>query len=131
MRLHHHAIVVKNMNKAIQTFCEFLGLRLIIRHPGIGEIEEVAFVEEPCTGHRMELLLKPNGRSGELDHIAFEVKDIDSEFEKLRSFGLAVSDKPTDVSEGEFLFKKIHSRSCRVAHFIDENGLKIQIVQYD
>ena len=119
------------MNKAIQTFCEFLGLRLINRHAGIGEIEEIAFVEEPHTGHRMELVLKPNGVSGELDHIAFEVKDIEAEFERLKLFGLVVRDKPTDISQGDFLFKKIHSRSCRVAHFIDANGLRIQIVQYD
>ena len=131
MRLHHHAIVVKDMDKAIQAFCELLGLKLIIRHPGIGEIREVAIVEEPHTGHRMELLLKPSGRSGELDHIAFEVEDVDSEFERLKSAGLIVQDEPADVPQGAFLFKKVHSRSCRLAHLLDTNELKIQLVRYD
>ena len=131
MRLHHHAIIVNNMAKAIQTFCDFLGMKLIIRHPGMGEIQEVAFVEDRHTGHRMELLLKPAGRSGELDHIAFEVEDVDTEFKRLKSLGLIVGDEPTDVPQGEFLFQKVHSSSCRLAHLLDLNKLKIQIVRYD
>ena len=131
MRLHHHAIVVRDMDNAIHTFCELLGLKLILRHPGIGEIKEVAFVEEPRTGHRMELLAKPNGRSGELDHLAFEVEDVDSEFERLKSLGLITENEPADVPQGAFLFKKIHSSSCRLAHLRDANELKIQIVRYD
>ena len=131
MRLHHHAIVVRDMDSAIRTFCDLLGLTLVLRHAGVGEITEVAFVEEPNTGHRMELLAKPNGKSGELDHIAFEVEDVDSEFERLKSSGLTTGDEPADVPQGAFLFKKIHSSSCRVAHLFDANDLKIQIVRYD
>ena len=44
MRLHHHAIIVNDMDKAIETFCELLGMKFILRHPGVGEIQEVAFV---------------------------------------------------------------------------------------
>ena len=119
------------MDSAIRTFCELLGLKLVLRHAGVGEITEVAFVEEPTTGHRMELLAKPNGKSGELDHIAFEVEDVDAEFARLTSSGLTSGDEPADVPQGAFLFKKIHSSSCRLAHLFDANDLKIQLVRYD
>ena len=131
MRLHHHAIIVNDMDKAIETFCELLGMKFILRHPGVGEIQEVAFVEDVHTGHRMELILKPDGKSGELDHIAFEVEDVDIAFERLKSQGLVVGDEPTDVAEGDFQFKKIHSSGCRLAHLFAPNKLKIQLIKYD
>ena len=131
MRLHHHAIIVTDMDRAIETYCEHLGQTLVLRHPGKGEITEVAFVEEPVTGHRMELIAKPNGKAGQLDHIAFEVEDVDAEFERLQAAGLTVEDPPGDVPMGAFLFKKIHSSSCRLAHLRDKNDLKIQLVRYD
>ena len=131
MRLHHHAIIVNDMDKAIETFCELLGMKFVLRHPGVGEIQEVAFVEDVHTGHRMELILKPDGKSGELDHIAFEVEDVDIAFERLKSQGLVVGDEPTDVAEGNFQFKKIHSSGCRLAHLFAPNKLKIQLIKYD
>ena len=131
MRLHHHAIIVNDMDKAIETFCELLGMKFILRHPGVGEIQEVAFVEDVHTGHRMELILKPDGKSGELDHIAFEVEDVDIAFERLKSQGLVVGDEPTNVAEGNFQFKKIHSSGCRLAHLFAPNKLKIQLIKYD
>ncbi len=131
MRLHHHAIIVNDMDKAIETFCELLGMKFILRHPGVGEIQEVAFVEDVHTGHRMELILKPDGKSGELDHITFEVDDVDIAFERLKSQGLVVGDEPTDVAEGNFQFKKIHSSGCRLAHLFAPNKLKIQLIKYD
>ena len=131
MRLHHHAIIVNDMDKAIETFCELLGMKFILRHPGVGEIQEVAFVEDVHTGHRMELILKPDGESGELDHITFEVDDVDIAFERLKSQGLVVGDEPTDVAEGNFQFKKIHSSGCRLAHLFAPNKLKIQLIKYD
>ena len=33
----------------------------------------------------MELILKPDGESGELDHTTFEVDDVDIAFERLKS----------------------------------------------
>ena len=131
MRLHHHAIIVNDMDKAIETFCELLGMKFILRHPGVGEIQEVAFVEDVHTGHRMELILKPDGESGELDHITFEVDDVDIAFERLKSQGLVVGDEPTNVAEGNFQFKKIHSSGCRLAHLFAPNKLKIQLIKYD
>ena len=131
MRLHHHAIIVNDMDKAIETFCELLGMKFILRHPGVGEIQEVAFVEDVHTGHRMELILKPDGKSGELDHITFEVDDVDIAFERLKSQGLVVGDEPTNVAEGNFQFKKIHSSGCRLAHLFAPNKLKIQLIKYD
>lgn len=131
MKLHHHAIIVTDMDKAIETFCEFLGMKFILRHPGVGEIQEVAFVEDVHTGHRLELILKPAGNSGELDHITFEVDDVDAEFDRLKSLGLEVGDEPTDVGEGNFQFKKIHSSGCRLAHLFTPNKLKIQLIKYD
>lgn len=130
MHLHHHAIVVTDMDEAIRTFCDLLGQKLVIRHSGKGDITEVAFVEEPRTGHRLELLAKPNGKAGELDHIAYEVDDVDAEFKRLESAGLVPEDPPKDVPQGAFLFEKIHSSSCRLAHLRDKNNLKIQIVRY-
>ena len=131
MRLHHHAIIVQDMDAAIHTYCELLGQTLVLRHPGKGEITEVAFIEEPQTGHRTELVAKPTGTSGQLDHIAFEVDDVDAEYDRLESAGLTPLDPPGDVPQGAFLFKKIHSSSCRLAHMRDKNDLKIQLVHYD
>ena len=131
MRLHHHAIVVRDMDVAIHTFCDLLGQRLVLRHSGEGEIIEVAFVEDTQTGHRIELIAKPNDIAVGIDHVAFEVEDVDSEFDRLQDNGLVSEDAPRDVPEGTFMFKKVHSRSCRLAHLRDINNVKIQLVRYD
>lgn len=119
------------MDSAIETFCGLLGQTLLLRHPGRGEIEEVAFVEEPATGHRIELIARPTGPPGQLDHIAFEVDDVDAEYGSLVTHGLQPVTPPIDVPTGAFFLEKIHSRSCRLANLMAPNGLLIQLVRYD
>ena len=119
MKLHHNGIIVSNMEKALNMFCNILGMKLILRRKSQGENIEIAFVEETKTGHRLELLLR-NEDNGKMDHIAYEVEDVDKKFNELKT-------------KKEFIVEKepfMISADTRSAFLIDNNGFKIQLVKY-
>nr|AIF16349.1 Lactoylglutathione lyase family protein [uncultured marine thaumarchaeote KM3_73_F02] len=120
MHLHHHCLVVKDMDEALKIFCDRMGMKLISRKSGFAENNEVAFVEESKTGHRMELFSRDNG-SGKLDHIAYIVDDVDKTFNELRKKdGLEVDTEPFTLDQ----------YNVRIAFLKDSNGFRIQLVKY-
>ena len=119
MRLHHNGIIVSDMEKALNMFCDILGMKLILRRKSQGENLEIAFVEELNTGHRLELLLRKEG-NGKMDHIAYEVEDVDKKFNELKE------KKEFKVEKEPFMI----SSDTRSAFLIDDNGFKIQLVKY-
>ena len=55
MYLHHHCVIVQDMDEALKIFCDYLGMKLVKRVEGFGDNLELAFIEEPKTGHQIEL----------------------------------------------------------------------------
>ena len=117
MRLSHHAITVGDMDQAIDIYCGQLGLRLLRRKAGAA-YAEVAMLED-ASGHRIELLLKKGERSG-LDHIAFEVDDVDEAFERLKREGFNPEREPFDVPGG----------IVRTSFLRTPDGVKLELMRY-
>lgn len=120
MKLHHHTLVVRDIDEALKLFCDHLGMKLVTRAAGTGDVLEIAFVEEQQTGHRIELY-KREKDFGKLDHIAYQVDDVDKTFEALKQkAGLMVDREPYDIEQ----FR------ARAAFLRDKNGFRIQLVQF-
>ena len=130
MRLNHHAIIVHDMDKAVETFCDQVGWRLEFREePGEGS-RGLAFVQDPASGYRTELLLDPTLKSGSLDHISYEVDDVHAEFARLTSGGMKPVDEPFQVRLRDVADRKVHDRHSWVANLRDANDIGIQLVRY-
>jgi catechol 2,3-dioxygenase-like lactoylglutathione lyase family enzyme len=118
MRLSHHAITVKDMDRAIDIYCGQMGLRLLRRKPGVA-YAEVAMLED-ASGHRIELLLQEGSESSGLDHIAFEVDDVDEAFERLTNEGFTAEREPFDVAGG----------IVRTSFLRTPDGVKLELMRY-
>ena len=118
MRISHHAITVGDMDRAISIYCGQLGLRLLRRKAGAA-YAEVAMLED-AAGHRIELLLEKGGERSGLDHIAFEVDDVDEAFERLTSQGFNAEREPFDVPGG----------TVRTSFLRTPDGVKLKLMHY-
>ena len=118
MRLSHHAITVGDMDRAIDIYCGQLGLSLLRRKAGAA-YAEVAMLED-ASGHRIELLMKEGSEPSRLDHIAFEVDDVDEAFERLTSEGFAAEREPFDVPGG----------IVRTSFLRTPDGVKLELMRY-
>lgn len=105
MRLHHIAVVVKDISKSIKTYENILGLDIAAK-PGEDPVQKVnaAFLDLGWgDGITLELLeptaqdspvMKSLGRGGGLHHLCFEVDDIDEEIRKVKERGARVVCEP-------------------------------------
>ena len=118
MRLSHHAITVGDMDRAIDIYCSQLGLRLLRRKEGVA-YAQVAMLED-ARGHRIELLLEKDGERTGLDHIAFEVDDVDEVFERLKNEGFTAEREPFDVPGG----------AVRTSFLRTPDGVKLELMHY-
>ena len=119
MKLHHHAMVVGDMDSAIELYCASLGMRLLRRKPGVA-FAEVAMLEDSIGGGAIELLLVPDSGETRFDHIAFEVDDVDEEFHRLLRDGCTSEREPFDVAGG----------AVRTSFVISPGGTKIELIRY-
>ena len=126
MYLHHHCVIVQDMDEALKIFCDYLGMKLVKRVEGFGNNLELAFIEEPKTGPQIELFSRlpvdiKNQGSGTLDHLAFLVDDVDQSFNELKEKdGLEVDKEPYTIDK----------YNARMAFLKDNNGFRIQLVNY-
>ncbi len=118
MRLHHHATIVGDMDKSIEIYCGLLGMRLLRRKAGAA-YEEVAMMEDAQGGQRIELLLE-RGAPSRLDHIGFEVDDVDQAFARLKAEGFKVEREPFNVGGG----------TVRTSFLRAPDGVKIELICY-
>ena len=119
MKLHHHAMVVGDMDRAIETYCASLGMRLLRRKPGVA-FREVAMLEASSTGRCLELLLVEDCGPSRLDHVAFEVEDVDAAFRRLVEQGFTPEREPFDAGGG----------SVRTSFLTTPDGTKIELIRY-
>lgn len=87
-------IEVRDMDRAIQFYCEGLGMELMDRHEIHETKGEVAGLKSKGSEQILELNWYPRRRfrsGSELDHLAFDVEDsdVDKEIERLVTLGAA------------------------------------------
>ncbi len=104
MRFLHTSITVRHMDESLQFYTEVLGLEFERRRTIPENHAEIAFVKDPASGARVELTHwegKDDFDPGEqLDHLAFEVTDLDRFLMKMRTKNVRIAKEPYRLSGG-------------------------------
>jgi lactoylglutathione lyase len=123
MKLLHTSITVRNMEESLAFYTEVLGLEFERRRTIPENHAEIAFVHDPSSGGRIELTHwdgKDQFEVGEqLDHLAFEVQDLDRFLLKVKSKNVRVAKEPYRISGG----------SSRLAFILDPNDVWIELIE--
>lgn len=123
MKFLHTSITVRHMDESLKFYTEVLGLQFERRRTIPENKAEIAFVQDPQSGARVELTHwdgKESFEAGEqLDHLAFEVDDLDRFLLHVRSRGVPVAKEPYRLSGG----------SSRIAFILDPNEVWIELIE--
>lgn len=123
MKFLHTSITVRRMDESLKFYTEVLGLQFERRRTIPENRAEIAFVLDPESGARVELTYwegKESFEAGEqLDHLAFEVADLDRFLMHVRTQGVAVAKEPYRLSGG----------SSRIAFILDPNEVWIELIE--
>lgn len=140
---HHHGFTVSDLEQSLNFYRDVLGLEVIriserknlpsydqiIGHPDIHL--QVALLRHPVNEFLLELFQyeNPGGRKRELDntfvgasHVAFEVEDIDAEYQTLKAAGYTSINPPVDVErDGKIV--------ARAMYALDPDGISVEMFQ--
>ncbi len=123
MKYLHTSITVRRMAESLAFYTEVLGLEFERRRAIPENHAEIAFVRDPESGARVELTHwdgKESFEPGEqLDHLAFEVEDLDRFLATARAKGVRVAKEPYRLSGG----------SARIAFLLDPNDVWIELIE--
>ena len=99
----HASIRTSNIEKSIEFYSKFFGLKLISRREIPQTNAEIAFLRDPeGKGATLELtfyrkqkkFIQPNYEDRLFDHLAFEVKNMVETLSAMRAEGVTVTDEP-------------------------------------
>ncbi len=124
MKFLHTSITVRDMAESLAFYTEVLGLEFERRRSIPENKAEIAFVKDPVSGARIELTWW-EGRTtidpGEqLDHLAFEVAELDRFLLRVRQKGVRVAKEPYRLSGG----------TSRIAFILDPNDVWIELIEH-
>jgi lactoylglutathione lyase len=123
VRFLHTSITVRRMDESLAFYTEVLGLEFERRRTIPENHAEIAFVKDPVSGSRVELTHwdgKESFEAGEqLDHLAFEVDDLDRFLLRVRTKGVRVAKEPYRLAGG----------SSRLAFILDPNDVWIELIE--
>ena len=124
MRFLHTSITVRRMDESLRFYTEVLGLVADGRRAIPENRAEIAFVRDRLSGARVELTHwegKDAFEAGEqLDHLAFEVDDLDAVLSRVRAQGVRVAKEPYRLAGG----------SHRIAFVLDPNDVWIELIEH-
>ncbi len=123
MRFLHTSLTVGSLDRSLAFYTEVLGLEFERRRPIPENHAEIAFVRDPASGARIELTYwegKERIDPGEqLDHLAFEVPDLDAFLAAARARGVRVAKEPYSLQGG----------SGRIAFLLDPDDVWIELLE--
>lgn len=99
MRFVYTGVEVRDMDRSIRFYTEGLRMELLDRHPIPATGGEVAALKSRESEQLLELNWYPKSvykAGSELDHLAFEVDDVDKEITRLEKLG-AKRSRPTET----------------------------------
>ncbi len=123
MRYLHTSITVRDLDASIGFYTRLLGLEFVRRRSIPENHAEVAFLREPLSGAHLELthwdgkdVVDPGEQ---LDHLAFEVPDLDPILADARTQGVRIAKEPFRLSGG----------GHRIAFLLDPNDVWIELIE--
>ena len=123
MRYLHTSITVRSLEASVAFYTDVLGLEFERRRPIPENHAEIAFVRDPESGARIELTWwegKATIEAGEqLDHLAFQVPDLDAFLAAARAKGVRVAKEPYRLAGG----------SGRIAFVLDPDDVWIELIE--
>ncbi len=119
-QIDHLAMGVRDIDERISFFTGVLGWTLGRRGTHIGSGGRIAFVSDPATGFKIELIETPDRQEG-LMHLAFRVDDVAASRESLLTAGLEGVRGPLRLDAGK----------AETALLRDATGMEVQIIRYD
>ncbi len=121
MKMEHVGIMVKDMDESLAFYQNILGLQLRSRE-WLNDTVELAFLffpEQPSV--EVELLLGgPVESEGIVNHLAFTVKNMEAELERLKEAGVKLVDEEP---------RSILNNTVKIAFFQGPNGEKLELVE--
>jgi catechol 2,3-dioxygenase-like lactoylglutathione lyase family enzyme len=117
------------MDESIRFYTEVLGMKIVdrrqITEPTSGEVVEL---QSPSSGQLLELnwyregtrFGTPYTNGEELDHLAFDVEDLDSALTDLEKKGIKIMVRPGEIGD---------SIGWRESFILDPNGIWIELLQ--
>ena len=123
VNLLHTCINVKNMDQSIKFYCEKMNMQLQGRRNVAENNAEISFLSDSKSDHRIELTCwneKTDYEEGDqLDHLAFEVEDIESKINEFRDSGVKIEKEPF----------KLTGSTSKIAFITDPNGIWIELIE--
>jgi lactoylglutathione lyase len=123
MRFSHLSITAKNMEESIKFYCDIMGFELVSRREIPENNAEIAFLTEGISNIRIELTYwknKEDWTSGdELDHLAFNVPNMDEAMNKFRRNGVEIAKEPYPL----------RGSTSKIAFIKDPNGIWLEIIE--
>jgi lactoylglutathione lyase len=124
MRFLHTSLTVRDIDESLKFYTEVLGLEFERRRTIPENHAEIAFVKDPLSGARVELTHwdgKDKFEAGEqLDHLAFEVTDLDATVAAARTRGVRIAKEPFRLQGG----------TSRLAFLLDPNDVWIELIEH-
>ena len=124
----HTSIRTSNIEKAIEFYSKFLGLKLISRREIPQNDAEIAFLQDAeGKGATLELtfyrkqkkFIQPDYEDRLFDHLAFEVKNLEKTIGAMKKEGVTITDEPFRLSPNGSL----------IAFIEDPDGTLIELIE--
>lgn len=123
----HTSIRTSNMERSIDFYSKFFGLKLLSRHEIKQTNAEIAFLKDAegkgCTleltfFHNQNIFAQPAYEERLFDHLGFEVADINKTLETMRKENVVITDEPFKFNE-----------KTTIAFIEDPDGTLIELIE--
>jgi lactoylglutathione lyase len=124
----HTSIRVSNMERSVDFYSKFLGLKVVNRMEIKKSNAEIMFLQDPeGKGAQLELTLYRDQKQFVqaeyedrlFDHLGFKVKDMNTTLEAMKKAGVTVTDEPY----------RITPTSALIAFVEDPDGTLIELIE--
>jgi len=125
----HTSIRTRNLDKSIDFYADFLGLKLLNRKDIPQNNAEIAFLQDPDgKGAILELtfyrnqkkFLQPEYKNRMFDHLAFEIKSMKKTMVAMREEGVTVTDEPFRLSTNGSLIAFVEDPDGKLVELIEK-----------
>jgi lactoylglutathione lyase len=124
----HTSVRTSNLERSIDFYSRFLGLKVVNRMEIPQTNAEIVFLQDPqAKGSMLELTFyhtqtifsQPDYEHRLFDHLAFEIKDMNTTIEMMRKEGVPITDEPYRLRPGGSL----------IAFIEDPDGTLIELIE--